>query len=384
MSKLLLALLALLKAAAAALAAFFEGGVADDALRWLLSLVVRSDAGKAELKLLFETLVDTFALYWIWLKSALLITVVLALLTLLPLLWRAFMRRRRVFISFQHQREPLARELEVALQARGFRVLRVHYEPGAGHQPVLSRMQRRQRRADAVVCIPGDARSAVDHEVYAASVLQQPVVFLVRQDGGSLPDTADKRYPVLSLTACQAAGYAPVAELLHALTFDRQATWALYRHALRHPLLGLAWAPVVGVLLLVLLAMLLTAFVHGLSVVTGLGGGQAGLGVQAVALQVLVLMVCALPVLAAAGYLALVLRQLPGQLVALWRARLRAGDAEFRREDWLRLLPGLAPGERLHLAMLEAAPLAHHERQAADKAAPVAPTSAATWRRRRA
>ena len=287
----------------------------------------------------------------------------MTLLASLPLLWSWLKRRRpTVFVSFQHAHEALAVAVSDALNDAGFLVRRVSFAPGADHQRVVGEMQRLQRGADALVCLPGDAQSVVDAEVYAAAVALQPVVFLVRPLGASLPNSADKRYPVMRIDVLQELGWAPLAELLHHVTLDFRSTRALYGQALRHPLLGLTMAPILGVLMLVLLALFGAAVVHGLIVTAGLGGGSTLLLGQAIAVHAGVLALGALPLLAITAYLALVVGHVAVQFRAARRASLQAGEAAFSREDWLGLIPGLEVGQPLYRALLEQAPMAHHER----------------------
>jgi hypothetical protein len=363
------------KAIAAGLLAFFESGLADDVARLALQWLTHSDAGRAAMAQQLLALMQAFAGYWAVLKL-LLVAVVAVLCGVLGwLLWKtAVARGRRVFISFQHEREPMAEQLEDVLLGHGFRVLRVRYEQGARHQKVLGHMQRSQRLARAVVCIPGDARSAVDHEVYAASVLQQPVLFLLKEEGGTLPDAADKRYPMLGLETVQAQGFETVAELLHYLTDDAQAARTVFRRAVQHPLAGQALGSVLRALVLVAAVALVVAVAYGAAVTAGLGGAAGLHRAQAVVAMGVLATAAALVVLPLVCWVGLAAHHVYQQHRAMRRATLNAGDAEFSRDDWLELVPGLAPGQPLYQAMLNQAPLAHHEKQARQR----------RWRPRRA
>lgn len=355
---------AALSALVSALGALFGSGLVDDALR-VAGMLANTDTGRAVMVRLLVELFKSFARLGPALAWALGLTAALALLACLPLLWRGLRRRRpSVFVSYQHEREDAAVALAQALERESFQVRRLPFDPEADHQQVVGEMQRLQRGADALVCLPGQAQSAVDAEVYAAAVLRQPVVFLVAARGGSLPNAADKRYPVMDLKIVKEQGWATVAELLHHLTQSFRSARTLYARALSHSWLLMGLAPVLAVLLLVLLALMVAAVVHGLALTQGQDGGATLLRVQSVLIGSVVVTAVALVVLAFAVATLLVSWQLILLFRAARRASLHTGEAEFRREDWLGLVPGLQAGQPLYRALMAQAPLAHHERAA--------------------
>jgi hypothetical protein len=265
-------------------------------------------------------------------------------------------------VSFHHSREAEATAAAAALAREGFAVRRLPFDAAAGHQDVLVQMQALQRGADALVCLPGDVPSVVDAEVYAAAVARQPVVFVLQHRSDTLPNVADKRYPVMHGEATAGHQWAPLAELLHHVTRDLRSTRALYGRAFGSPWLGAATAPLRALLVLAVLVLVATLFAHHAVDSPGTAGIAVVAQGQSLALGTGLLALAALPVLAVATLLLLVLVQVVVQLIAAWRASLRTGEAAFRRADWVGLIPGLAPGQPLYQALLDEAPLAHHER----------------------
>lgn len=347
-------------------------GVLSGLLQGTRLLLGDTDWGRQRSADLLVTAVRTALAHAHTLAWAAAVAAVLAALTALPLLGRALRRRPAVFVSFHHSRQAQAVTVADALSRSGFEVRRLPFDPAAGHQAVISEMQRLQRGADALVCLPGDRQSVVDAEVYAAAVMRQPVVFVVAGSDGSLPNAADKRYPVMNGDIAAGFGWAPLAELLHHVTRDARATAALYRRAATSRWLGLASAPLRALLLLVLLAVLATLAVDGGATLLKLPVPALLQTISQRVVETGVLTLGALVVLMCGLSLLLVGRRVLRQLVAARRASLRTGEAVFRRADWEGLIPGLEPGQPLHLSLLEEAPLAHHER----------PTKPADTRRR--
>ena len=107
--------------------------------------------------------------------------------------------RPSLFISYHHSHQTLSGEMEDELRVRQFQPLRIEYREGAAHQEIVATSVVKIRACDLLMSIPGSAQSFVEAEVLSASTLEKPVVFLVSENGGSLPNTASKTYPVFSL-----------------------------------------------------------------------------------------------------------------------------------------------------------------------------------------
>ena len=123
-------------------------------------------------------------------------------------------RRVRVFISFQHDREHQAREVENRLRAEGFQVLRLPFESIADHTALLTRVRHLLRHCDAVVCLPGARASFVEAEILAASAMNKLIIFVVEADSSRLPNTALYGYPVFRLQKLVVRQYRPLASLI--------------------------------------------------------------------------------------------------------------------------------------------------------------------------
>jgi len=136
------------------------------------------------------------------------------LLTMAVLLARSRWRRLKVFISFHHGNEAIARTIRRSCEARGFAVSQLEYQP-RDHDQVISTVREFLSRANVMIAVPGDAKSFVDAEILSASVLQKPVIFIKRTDQETLPDTALRGYPVFDLKKLEAHQLEPLVRFVH-------------------------------------------------------------------------------------------------------------------------------------------------------------------------
>ncbi len=361
----LLAVLLLAAAALAKLVASLDSKLAD---RWIEVFAMRAASSAESRRILtywLALLWDACRGYWILLLGLVAISLVLAIAGHVPLVWRAISARRRsVFVSFQHRREHDADALGAALERSRFHTLRVPYARGAEHQSIVTSVNDLLRRADAVVCLPGNDASFVEAEVAAATVARKPVVFLLAE-GGTLPDTADKQHPSFRHEATSAQRYEPLVEFLHQITQDFRSACLLYRRAWLHPAVGSTFYRVALGVLGAALVLSLGALVQGHLVTAQVAMASVpdveALRVKAVLYMAVSVLMGALVLLPVATWLALVTKALAVQLSAARRAALRMRTGQFARDDWIGLAPGLRPGEPIYEAMLVAAPKAHHE-----------------------
>ena len=349
-------------------------GTADNVIGLLARLVAQSPQGKQLMADWLLLLWQALSTYWLVLLLAVATAALLVAGGHLPLAWRALaVRRPQVFISFQNRRECQARELASVLDADRFRVLRVPYAPAAGHQDIVIAVTERLRRADALVCLPGQDASFVEAEVAAATVDHKPVVFLIAA-GGSLPNTADKQHPAFIQESVAAQHYAPVALLLHHITQDFTSARMLHRAARAHPALRSAFVWALLVLAVASMLLFVAAVVHGSAVIpqAAVAGvpDAASLRWQAIVLMAVALSIAAAVLLPFAAWLLLVTRLFWLQLRAARRAALRVRTGEFVRADWIGIMPGLQPGQAVFEAMQVRAPRAHHEMPALDRSGP--------------
>lgn len=373
----------LLLALAAALSKWIQSAADESAtlleksVKGLHALAARAFAQSDEARLAVDLMVAemyrALSVYLIALFAMVCIAAVCLLLTCLPLVRRALVRRRpRIFVSFQHLRESFARDVEEALGHAGFRPYRLPYQEGASHQHIVTEVNRALRRCDAVVCLPGNRESYVDIEVGAAAHGFKPIAFALPRYGGSLPNSADKRYPVFDLEAVAAFGYRPLAAFLHYVIGDLASGWQQLRRSARHPFVRVTMKgalALLGGLLAVLFAASYWQALTATDALVARGGAFAEMRSTTVLSGVVLLCALAALVLAAVGYTLLVVTELWRQWRAQRRASLKAGTADFARDDWMGIIPDMHPGSPLYDSLFNAAPAAHHEKLRAEQPA---------------
>lgn len=305
--------------------------------------------------------------------------VVLVSVLLPPLVALLVRPRARVFVSFHRSREDDALALQQAMEQAGITVLRMPYSAEAQHQEVVGTPIDGIKRCHLFVCLPGTASSFVDHEVYAATAVEKPMAFVVSEATGTLPDSADKRYPVFKLEALRAATYAPLVQFMRHVAGDLRSTLSVVGEALRHPAVSVpaVWmALVAGIAGFGLLGVsLVRAWSEQGPLLTRLPAYGPQVKGSMFVSAVLLFLLSALALVAMA-YAALVLGRLLAQFRARARMRRASAQATFRRDDWVGAVPGLTPGQPLYEALFDAAPRAHHEKRSGpaprDEAAPAA------------
>jgi hypothetical protein len=385
--KLLIKILVAAKAAIAKIILLLTGlyltvvrwleGSADDVMRqleanWqdalpnlLLRAFFNSEEAQTAAGLMAAVIFRTFLGYSIAIIVTASLCAAFLLITCIPLVKRALLKNRPyVFLSFQHMREPLAVNVENALGQAGFRIYRLPYQEGVAHQHVVTETNKAIRRCDAVVCLPGRTESYVDIEVGAATHGFKPIAFALPSQGGSLPNSADKRYPVFRLEAIEATHYKPLAAFLHYVVGDFTSGLQQVRNSARHPFVLITWGSAVLLLCGVLSALFLVSYWQAFSATEALaarGGAFAEVHTLTVLSTVCLLVVLAATVLLVAGYTLLVVMGVWRQWHAQRRASLKAGTADFARDDWLGVIPGMLPGSELYECLFDTAPSAHHE-----------------------
>jgi len=121
----------------------------------------------------------------------------LLLLVLGPLLIRRLTRYQvPVFISYQHQQSHIADDVSRILKEAHLKSLKVSYKEDASHQDVVLEVNKQLRSCDFLICLPGRTGSFVEAEVMAATLANKPILVLL-ENGGTVPNTFDKMYPVL-------------------------------------------------------------------------------------------------------------------------------------------------------------------------------------------
>jgi hypothetical protein len=290
---------------------------------------------------------------------------VTTLFLILPMLYKAVFRRNlRIFISFNRLRGDVAGQLQSFLENCKFHVSRVPFVESAEHQVTLQKIIELLKQSELVVCIPGPSISFVENEVLAATAIGHPVILLVSEKDGSIPDTADKRYPVFQLESLVDQGFHPIEAFLSFIGGDlksmRNICWQALRQGLIRNLskaIGLAISvAIVGLWILCFAAVENTA-AASLATLTNPWEAYAAIGSHFV-----VLAAWASATALCLIYCFRVVQSQIRQLLAQRRAQLKVKAAEFRRDDWVDLIAELSFGNVIYEAMFETAPLAHHEK----------------------
>jgi hypothetical protein len=183
--------------------------------------------------------------------AALLIGAVFAVHLLISLVRR---RRTRLFISFHHEREPIADALVDEMTKCGIRAKRLPFVESPDSDTLLDQVKQQIRDCHVFVCVPGRFPSFVDGEVAMAFMDEKPMLFvLIEADAPHLPNYAKKGYPVFALEELQREGFRTLANFCSYLAADARSTARLYGAVFEH--LG-HWGPLPFAVFLVLMGML--------------------------------------------------------------------------------------------------------------------------------
>jgi hypothetical protein len=164
--------------------------------------------------------------------AALLIGAVFAVHLLISLVRK---RRTRVFISFQHEREPIADALADEMTKCGVRAQKLPFVESPDSDTLLEQVNQGIRDCDIFVCVPGKFPSFVDGEVSKAHGLLKPMLFVfVEADPPRLSNYAKKGYPVFALEALQREGFRTLANFCSYLATDSRSTTRLYGAVFQH------------------------------------------------------------------------------------------------------------------------------------------------------
>jgi hypothetical protein len=278
----------------------------------------------------------------------------------LPLSFRWVSHRRiRVFISFNREIEPVACEVQACFQRVGIDAMRIPYSSKASHQEIVEGVLRGIKSSDVVVCLPGTSQSFVESEVLAATTAGKPIVFVVSQDGGTLPNTADKRYPVVSLEKTTANNFSALSSFVEYVGNSFSSNMRLCLSSLMHPWLMFsaskllyAYCAIVGLL------FVLCYF----SVRIAVPAGNLGLSEAAALLaQFMIIFITSSLAVAFCLYTVLFLHKFFRQIMISQTGRLRMASGEFCKSDWNNIVPDVRDADELYESLFEHAPYAHHE-----------------------
>jgi TIR domain len=306
----------------------------------------------------------------LWIDYFVIITVlVFCMISLLifivsPLTYKALSRSRLgIFISFNRAREDIAEDLQKHLETAGARVFRIPFQEGATHQNIVMQATKGIKECDSFVCLPGDTQSYVEHEVLAATTAGKAVAFLI-SDTGTLPNTADKRYPMFRLEPTIREQFQPLINFLSYVGADLKSTWKLCQRAVRNPFMSMSMGVALslgGICLLVLWAYCYFKTVTNGQNLTNSVPAFAEVETPVILAQVFVLCLAASIAFLSLSYSSIVFVNLIRQFLARNKARLKTVAAQFNRNDWIGIVPDLSPGGNIYECLFETAPSAHHE-----------------------
>jgi hypothetical protein len=195
-------------------------------------------------------------------SDALLIGTVCAVHLLISLIRKP---RTRVFVSFQHEREPIAEMLASEMTKFGIRAEKLPFVESPDHDTLVYQVSRGIRDCDVFVCVPGKRPSFVDNEVGVALGAKKPMLFvLIEADAPHLPNFAMKGYPVFALERLQRlhrAGFRILASFCSYLAADWRSTVRVYGAVFNHLL---AFSGIVFAVFLTS-TVILTGFITGSS-----------------------------------------------------------------------------------------------------------------------
>ena len=210
----------------------------------------------------------------------------------------------------------------------------------------------------------GQDQSFVDSEVSTATGQSKPIAFCIA-DGGTLPNTADKRFPMFRLNRLAEDNFDPLARFLHYIAGDLRSTWGQLGTSMCHPFLLLSLKRSVFAFVFLIFALFLVSFIaaaNGSTPLIGKASLTEGLTIYSVLSAGSLFVLASGVLLSVSAFFAISGLSIWRQWRVQARARLRVGEAEFRRDDWIDTILGLTKGSQLYSAMYASAPAAHHER----------------------
>jgi len=269
-----------------------------------------------------------------------------------------------VFISFNRTKEAISEILQKNFEIAGAAVFRIPSQETIPHQDVNELATKGIKRCDSFVCLPGHAQSYVEGEVMAATASEKPVVFVVSEANGTLPNTANKRHPVFRLETAVGEQFKSLIEFLDYVGADFKSTRKLCLQALRHPHMQAAKGIALGAGALCLLSLWAYCYCRANMALPNLTNGAPELAMVERPVRLAHFFLLAVAASAACVsflYCFLFGSTLVRQFRARSRVRLKTIAAQFNRDDWIGVIPGLSPGTSMYECLFAAAPLAHHE-----------------------
>jgi hypothetical protein len=285
---------------------------------------------------------------------------------LLPLIWRLMFRRRpKIFISFHHSLESVSDLIQENLSKAGFEAMKIPFEVNAGHQQIIKKTQDAIRSCNTMLCLPGPLDSFVAHEVSSATSLRKVIIFAV-PELGRLPNTADKRYLVFRLEQIKQNNFKTLIPFLQYVSMDFRSGLRMLIESLIKTFKSISLKPLIKTSMYFGLGLFLICFFQAFNATNTLidKGGElySNQQLQVIFSSTLVLLGFAAVILPVATFTCITTRNFFRQWVAQRKAKLKIGKAEFNRNNWIGVVPGLNPGLPLFESLYDTAPKAHHEK----------------------
>jgi hypothetical protein len=150
------------------------------------------------------------------LSAMLLFTAVISLLVGVLSVFRALLGKWtaiKVFIIYENQYGAIAGKLKTKLKSRWINPTFLPFEP-MDHDALIQQVQRLIRTADLIIALPGMERSFIDAEIFTASILKKPIIYVKTSKEQKTPDTSYRGYPVFDLEALQHYNYRPLVSFI--------------------------------------------------------------------------------------------------------------------------------------------------------------------------
>ena len=286
---------------------------------------------------------------------------------MLPLLMRAMFKMSvRVFISFSHECEEVAQIIEKTLSATSIKPIRVPYVEGSTHQVIIDNVLTGIAKCDLLVCIPANSGSFVDGEVFAASASKKPIIFIVSEFSGSLPDTADKRYPVFSIERLRNARFKPLSFLIGYLAYDFHSALLLCLGSAVGPITNVSSRFAVRTLICAFSIAVMISFGIVKEATNSISPATLALGnniLEAAVIHFIVLGAFSALTFVVCIYVIAFVRRLFIQSLSSRRIRLRTGSGVFNRVDWIKIMDDFGNNNHVFDCLMDKAIKAHHELQ---------------------
>jgi len=135
------------------------------------------------------------------------------------------LRRAKIFISFKHDYEGIASELEQGLSDRDIEMIKLPFNSQRRHDDVVRESLDAVSTADGVVVVPGPEPSWMANELGHAVGSRKPILVIKHLPGQRLSDSLYQGYPVFTWDKLHAGGLLPLRRFLEFATRSRGDLW---------------------------------------------------------------------------------------------------------------------------------------------------------------